>query len=106
MSNEHLNEIAADLDLAGRLQQLFLDADDLLSDINSSLSFSLLELEPQVGEADKKKVEQTISVLRMARNKVTNIVHDFKVHYVMTADDQQKAGVDQLILAANNYKRG
>lgn len=104
--NAHLEECNGSIDLAGRLQQLFLDADDLLSDINGEISFALLELENSPSPLEEVAVEQTISVLRTARNKVQNIVHDFQIHYVLTSKDQTQAGLEALVQATNNYKRG
>lgn len=104
MNNAHLEECVGAIDLAGRLQQLFLEADDLLSDINGELSFALLERENS-SENEERAVEQTINVLRSARTKVQYIVDNFSVHYVIPAKDQTQAGLESLVTAANNYKR-
>lgn len=104
MNNAYLEECNGSADLAGRLQQLFLDADDFLSDIDVELQFALLERE-NASDNELPAIDQTLNVLRMARSKVGNIVHDFKIHYVLTAPNQTQAGLDQLILAADNYKQ-
>lgn len=104
MNNAHLEECNGSIDLAGRLQQLFLDADDFLSDIQGEIQFALLERE-NASDNELPAVDQTLKVLRMARSKVANIVYDFKIHYVMTAPDQTQAGLEQLVLAADNHKQ-
>lgn len=100
--NPMLVEVNGAHAIAERLERLFLDADELNSDVTNELGRCLVELEDAT-DAKREQLEETIKVLRAVRIKLANVMHDYKVHYTLSHSDPA-AGVRGLLAAAKNYK--
>ncbi len=100
--NPKLVEVNDTHAIAERLEQIFLDADELNSDVTNELGQCLIELE-DASDAKRGQLEETIKVLRAVRIKLANVMHDYKVHYTLSHSDPA-AGLRGLLAAAKNYK--
>ncbi len=101
--NMQLIEIAARHDVPDRLQQLFMDADELQSDVVNELGHCLIDLEDATGQ-EKEDLLEAIQILRATRTKLQNIMHDFEIHYVLAKPNPTEAGIAALRESAKNYK--
>lgn len=101
--NHKLIEIAEQHAMPERLQQLFMDADELHSDVVNELGHNLIELEDATGQ-EKEDLLEAIKILRATRSKLKNIMHDFEIHYVLAKPNSDEAGIAAMREAAKNYK--
>lgn len=77
MTNSILTEQDRRYDLSGRLRQIFLDADELMSDLTNAISEVVTS---SLDAPNPESVAAQAELIRL-RCKVHNIVFDFKAHY-------------------------
>lgn len=97
----YLREACATHDIVGRLQQIFLDADELASDISSALQ-GLRQIQDAISLDDAEAISPSIASLVALLSKLNNVKSDFRVHYVMTELDQEAAGIQRIARAVQN----
>lgn len=101
--NDVLIEMSGRYDIAERLQQIFLDADELLSDVTNEIRDCVIDTETASGELKVQLLEAT-AVLRALRRKLDNVTNEFKPYYVLAKPNPGEAGIAALRNTASHYK--